>query len=121
MPRVSDRLRPQDGYAEDVPSSGRRREDARPRERRRGPSRLSAWTSRRVVVTGIAWMGLVLVLVVLAALASYIRDGTAEDVRLGITRGNLIGLGATLVVPPLCLTAQWWRMRNRRRRAARRP
>ena len=118
MPRVSDRLRPQvqDRYAEDAPSSGRRREDTEPRERRRGPSRLSGWTARRVVVTGILWMALVLVLVAAAALVSFIREGTAEDVRLGLTRGNLIGLGATLVVPPLCLTAQWWRMRNRRRR-----
>ena len=118
MPRVSDRLKTQGRYAEDAPSSGRRREDAQPRERRVGPSPLSGWTGRRVVVTSVAWMGLVLVLVALAALLSYVRDGTAEDVRLGLTRSNLIGLGATLVIPPLCLTAQWWRMRNRRRRAS---
>jgi hypothetical protein len=64
---------------------------------------------------GIVWMGLVLVLVAAAALASFIREGTAEDIRLGLTRSNLIGLVATLVIPPVCLTAQWWRMRNRRR------
>ena len=118
MPRVSDQLKTQGRYAEEAPPSGRRREDALPRERRMGPSRLSGWTGRRVVVTGIVWMGLVLVLVALAALVSYVRDGSAEDVQLGFTRSNLIGLGATLVVPPLCLTAQWWRMRNRRRRAS---
>jgi hypothetical protein len=115
MPRLSDEVKAPGRYAQDTSSSGRRLEDAeRPRERRSGPSRLSTWTGRRVVVTGIVWMGLVLVLVAVAAVASFIREGSAEDVRLGFTRSNIIGLVATLVVPPVCLTVQWWRMRNRR-------
>lgn len=59
-------------------------------------------------------MGLVLGLVLIAAAVSVARQGTPADVRLAVTRSNLIGLVATLVFPPLCLTAQWWRMRNRR-------
>ena len=114
MPRLSDRSKTQGRYEQDAPSSGRRRGDSQPRERRIGPSRLSGWTGGRVVVIGALWMGLVLLLVALAALVSFIREGTAADIRLG--RSNLIGLGATLMIPPLCLTAQWWRMRNRRRR-----
>ncbi|HEY2851448.1 MAG TPA: hypothetical protein VGJ18_01290 [Gemmatimonadaceae bacterium] len=116
MPRLSDEVKAPGRYAQDTSSSGRRLEDvARPRERRSGPSRLSTWTGRRVVVTGIVWVGLMLVLVALAAFVSFMREGTAEDVRLAFTRSNFIGLGATLVIPPVCLTAQWWRMRSRRR------
>ena len=75
------------------------------------------WTGRRLAVTSIVWMGIVLLLVASGALVSILREGDAEDVRLAFTRSSLIGLGASLVVPPLCLTSQWWRMRNRRRAA----
>jgi len=116
MPRLSDEVKAPGRYAQDTSSSGRRLEDAaRPRERRSGPSRLSTWTGRRVVVTGIVWMGVMLLLVALAAFVSFIREGTTEDVRLGFSRSNLIGLVATLVIPPVWLTVQWLRMRNRRR------
>ena len=115
MPRVDDGIRAPDGYAHDASASQRRSEDPElTRERRRGPSRLSTWSGLRVLRTGFAWVGLVLGLVLIAAGVSVARDGTSADVRLAVTRSNLIGLAASLLCPPLCLTAQWWRMRNRR-------
>jgi hypothetical protein len=115
MARVSDEVKTGARYAGDASSTRGRRADEPLRERRQGQSRLSTWTRRRLVIAGVAWVALVLALVTTAALVSLVRDGNAEDVRLTLTRSNLIGLGATLVAPPLCLAAQWWRMRNRRR------
>jgi hypothetical protein len=94
---------------------GRRPEDSLSRERREGPSRLSTWSRRRVLITGIAWVVVVVGLIGVGAIISIARDHNADDVRDLMTRSNLILLAISLVLPPACLTFQWWYMRQRRR------
>ena len=87
-----------------------------PRDRRAGPSRLSTWSGRRVAFLWIAWPGIVLALVLLGAALSVVMHHGLEEVRLDMSRFNLIFLGAVLGFPPVWLTLQWWRMHARRHR-----
>jgi hypothetical protein len=48
------------------------------------------------------------------ALSTAINHGT-QEVPLAFTRANLRGLAFSVLIPPTCLTALWWRMRGRRR------
>ena len=93
----------------------RRREDDTHRDRRLGPSRLSQWTERRVALLWLLWPGIVLTLVALAAAASIAMDHGLGEVRLALTRTNMILLAIVLLLPPACLTLLWWRMQGRRR------
>src|SRR5438270_12314479 len=95
-------------------SLGGRRDD-QSRERRRGPSRLSAWSGRKLLLLTLGWIVTISVLVTTAALLSVVREHSVDDVAMAATRSNLIGLAATLVLPPACLALQWWRMVGRRR------
>jgi len=61
-----------------------------------------------------AWPGIVLALTALGAATSIMMHHGLEEVRVDVSRTNLIGLSALLVVPPACLTLQWWRMHARR-------
>ena len=92
----------------------RRTEDSFSRERREGPSRLSTWGGRRVLITGIAWIAVVTALIGVGAVISIVRDHNAGDVRELMTRSNLILLATSLILPPACLTFQWWHIRQRR-------
>jgi len=92
----------------------RRRSDAEPRERRRGPSRLSSWSPRRLALAWIVWPALVLGLIALGAVVSLLLSHNTDSLRTAFTRSNLIGLVSVLVLPPACLTLQWWRMYHRR-------
>jgi hypothetical protein len=61
------------------------------------------------------WIGLVLALTVLGIAASIAMNHETAEVRIALSRSNVIGLIGVLLIPPLCLTVQWWRMRRRRR------
>ena len=84
-------------------------------DRRRGPSRLSTWTGRRITALWVLWPGFVLALVAIAVAASLRVWHGASEVRSDVTRSNIIGLATTVLFPPACLTVVWWRMRCRRR------
>jgi len=90
------------------------REDATVEDRRRGPSRLSRWSGRRIATLWLVWPGSVLGIVALAALGSVVTQHGYTELRSDLTRSNLIGLTGVLIVPPTCLTVLWWRMRRRR-------
>ena len=83
--------------------------------RRLGPSRLSAWSGRRVAAFWIAWPGFILALCAIAVLLSIRVGAGLGEVRSDLTRENLIGLAMTVILPLALLTALWWRMRGRRR------
>lgn len=112
-PVEHDPLSPGTGDARD--RLRRRTEDSRSRERREGPSRLSTWSRRRVLSTAIAWVVVVVGLVGVGAIISIAREHNADDVRDLMTRSNLILLATSLLLPPACLTFQWWHIRQRRR------
>ena len=86
-------------------------------DRRTGPSRLSTWSGRRIAWLWIVWPGIVLAIVAVAVFVSVRLQRGFDEVRVDLTRTNLIGLIAVIIVPPGCLTALWWRMRGRRRRS----
>ena len=85
------------------------------RDRRVGASRLATWPGRKLAWAWLVWPALVTLIVAAGALISFHRLGDASEVRSVFRRSNLTGLLAVLVVPPACLTLQWWRMRHRRR------
>ena len=86
-----------------------------PPERRAGPSRLSTWSGRRMASLWIAWPASVLLLCLVGAAMSVLVQHSLTEIRADITRSNLIGLALAALLPPLCLTGVWWRMRHRRR------
>ena len=58
------------------------------------------------------WPNLIIAICVIAALVSLrVQDGFSE-VRLDLTRRNLLGLAAVMIAPPACLTVLWRRMRR---------
>ena len=88
--------------------------DDPPFDRRRGPSRLVQWTGAHTLHFWIVWPSIVLTLVVVAAVASYVIFRGPVEIRLALTRTNLIGLILALIVPPACVTIIWFHMRRRR-------
>jgi hypothetical protein len=99
-----------------VGDRGRRREDAVPRNRRIGPSRLSAWNGRQIALSWVVWPGAVVSLVAIGiAISLWLRHGL-DEVRLDLSRSNLVGLLGVLFFPPACLTVLWRLMHQRRRR-----
>jgi hypothetical protein len=62
----------------------------------------------------LVWPAIVLLVVVLGALASLIIRRDAAEIRLAVTRSNLILMALSLVAPPAGLTVIWLRMRRRR-------
>lgn len=98
----------------DEVQQGRRASDVS-RERRVGPSRLSQWKGRQLAVVSLAWAGCVVALLALGSLASIGELHGATELRIAFSRSHIIGLCAVLVVPPACLTIQWWLMHRRRR------
>ena len=89
-------------------------DDPRP-ERRRGPSRLVLWSREQALRFWLVWPAFVLTLVTLTAGVSYLIYRSPVEIRLALTRTNLIGLFFALVVPPACVTLVWHRMRRRKR------
>lgn len=87
-------------------------------DRRLGPSRLSTWSGRRVGALWLLWPGAVIAVCVVIVAMRVRADHGFSDVRVDLTRSNLIGLGVALIGPPLCLTLLWSRMRGRRRQPA---
>jgi len=85
------------------------------RDRRVGASRLATWPGRKLALAWVVWPVSVALLVAAGALISFHRLGDASEVRSVLRRSNVIAVLAVLVVPPACLTVQWWRMRHRRR------
>lgn len=83
-------------------------------DRRIGPSRLSTWSSRRIRFLWLLWPGIIVLVCAITALVSVRVHGDFTEVRVDLTRSNLIGLAMVLVVPPACLTLLWGRMRGRR-------
>lgn len=63
----------------------------------------------------LVWPGIVLALVAIGVVASLRVWHGASEVRSDVTRSNLIGLATVVLLPPVCLTVLWWRMRSRRR------
>jgi ABC-type Fe3+ transport system permease subunit len=96
-------------------SRDRRSDGGNPRERREGSSRLSRWTGRQLLVACLAWIGLVVALIAVGFGASLGINHGATEARLALTQSSLLGLVAAVVIPPLCIAAQWLRMRGRRR------
>src|SRR6185437_9586352 len=85
-------------------------------ERRVGPSRLSRWSGRRVGALWVAWPAAILAICVVIVGLRVRADHGFREVRVDLSRSNLIGLAVALVGPPLCLTILWSRMRGRRHR-----
>jgi hypothetical protein len=112
-PRTNKLVAPRRGDPEASPH--RRAGDAAGRERRVGTSRLSTWSGQRVALTWIAWPAIVLALIAFGAAASVRLLKSTEEVRFALSRSNAIGLAAVILVPPACLTLQWWLMHGRRR------
>ncbi|HKW47671.1 MAG TPA: hypothetical protein VJN70_09500 [Gemmatimonadaceae bacterium] len=84
-------------------------------DRRVGASRLSTWSGRRIGMLWLQWPASILAICIVAVLASIRLQGSFTEVRVALSRTNLIALPLVLIVPPACLTAVWWRMRGRRR------
>ena len=84
-------------------------------DRRLGPSRLSRWHGRHVLIASIAWLGGVLLIVTLGTFASIAEAHGLTEARIAFSRSNIIGLLAVLVIPPAWLTLEWRLMRGRRR------
>src|SRR5438270_14054568 len=91
-----------------------RRVNDRIDERRQGPSRLSRWNGRHIVIAWVAWAGCLLLLLALGAAASVAGFHSLIEARIAFSRSNIMGLLGVFVVPPGCLTAEWWIMRGRR-------
>ena len=83
-------------------------------DRRVGPSRLSTWSGRRILSLWLLWPATVVAICAVAVFMSVRIHGDFTEVRVDLTRSNLIGLGAVLLLPPACLTMLWRRMRGRR-------
>jgi hypothetical protein len=114
---TTDRSAVGEEYAAANEAGGGRRLGEAARERRSGPSALAAWSGRRLALSCLAWVAILATLVAISAVMSVVIDHGTEELRADITRANLTGLLAVATIPPLCLTFQWWRMRNRRHRA----
>ena len=84
-------------------------------DRRRGPSRLVLWSRERALRFWLVWPAFVLALVGLAAGVSFVIYRSPVEIKLALTRTNLVGLFFALVVPPACVTLVWHRMRRRKR------
>lgn len=82
--------------------------------RRVGPSRLSTWTGRRIRLLWLLWPATIIAACLIAVLVSLRVYGDFSEVRVDLTRSNLVGVVMVILVPPACLTALWWRMRGRR-------
>jgi hypothetical protein len=78
---------------------------------------LSTWSGQRVALVWIAWPAIVLAIIAIGAAASVWLLKSTEELRFALRRSNAIGLTAVIVVPPACLTLQWWLMHGRRRGA----
>jgi hypothetical protein len=76
---------------------------------------LSTWSGQRVALTWIAWPAIVLAIIAFGAAASVWLLKSTQEVRFALSRSNAIGLAAVILVPPACLTLQWWLMHGRRR------
>lgn len=63
----------------------------------------------------ILWPGAILAIVAVAALVSWRVHGDLVEVRIDLSRGNVVGLIGTAIAPPICLTILWRRMHGRRR------
>ena len=83
-------------------------------DRRVGPSRLSTWSGRHIRFLWLIWPATICLTCGIAVVASVRIYGDFTEVRLDLTRFNLIGLALVLLLPPACLTLLWWRMRGRR-------
>lgn len=92
----------------------RRTDDEEARDRRIGASPLSDWSARRVALSWPVWWGMLLLLLALGTVLSDLVNHDLTELRIALTRSNVVGLLATAVIPPACLTLQWWRMRGRR-------
>src|SRR5690242_4756714 len=87
------------------------------RERRSGPSRLSTWTARQLVLACVLWPCIVAAIILAGiALSSRLNNGYVE-VEVAFSRTAIVQLVAVVLVPPACLTAEWWLMHGRRRAA----
>lgn len=84
-------------------------------DRRIGPSRLSTWSERQIVLLWLLWPSLILAICVVAALVSVRVHAGFSEVRLDLTGRNLLGLAVTMIAPSVYLTALWRRIRGRRR------
>lgn len=87
-------------------------------DRRVGPSRLSRWSARRIATFWLLWPAIILVICTIGVILSVRVHGGLGEVRLDLTRSNLIGLAAVVVLPPVCLTILWLRMHGRRHRSS---
>ena len=83
-------------------------------DRRVGPSRLSTWSGRRVAALWIIWPGSVLAACGIAVFLSIRLNNGLDEVRVDLTRSNMIGVVLITIIPPALLTFLWWRMRRRR-------
>lgn len=88
-------------------------------DRRVGPSRLSTWSGRHVGALWLLWPGTVIAICAVIVASRMHAERGFSEVRVDLTRSNLIGLAVALIGPPLCLTILWWRMRGRRHRRRR--
>ena len=98
--------------AEAVPH--RRAEDETPRDRRLGASWLSRRSGRGIALLWLAWPALLACVVAVGVLLSTVINHGAQEVPLAFTMAARRGLVLTVLIPPLCLTAIWYRMRGRR-------
>jgi len=73
------------------------------------------WSGQRLALAWIVWLGVVLALVIAGMASSLVLSHNADEVRHVFTRSNLLGLSSVILVPPSCLTLQWWVMHQRRR------
>lgn len=98
----------------------RRVEDETPRDRRVGNSWIATRSGRDIVLLWLAWPGLLACVVAIGVVLSTVINRGTQEVPLAFTTAAVRGLVLAVLIPPLCLTAIWYRMRGRRgeRRAA---
>ena len=62
----------------------------------------------------LVWPGIVLAILIVGTAASVVVQRGWVEVRLALTRLNLVMLAFTMVLPPGSVTLVWWRMHGRR-------